>query len=309
MMDCKSIDVIIEKLPPDVSSALERCKRTVGDELTELSLRADRPVCLYIGGKMLFLTHSGALTDNIFSGELLITPIKDIETTVLKLCDYSVYAYQEELNSGFITIGRGVRVGLSGQAVIRKGSIANIRDISSLNFRVSREVKGCSEGLLKLIDPLKGVLICGEPSSGKTTLIRDMARILSYRYRVSLLDERFEISAVCRGRNGFDIGLCDVFAGYPKSEAAVSAVRSMAPDIIVCDELGDREDVETLSTALRCGTAFIASVHASSMDDLRTRKATYDMISASAFRYIVFLSGRRAVGRIDKIYEMRDRIA
>ena len=303
-MGTNSPDVILDKLPPDIRAVLEKCRPAYEDKITELTFRADRPVCIYLGCKMKFITNSGLLTDSVNSVDLLTTSASDISDIVLRLCDYSIYAYQNEINSGFITIGNGVRVGLCGSAVTDGGRIVNIRDISSLNFRIARDIKGCSARLLSMIDPLSGVLICGEPSSGKTTLIRDMARRLSYRYRVSLIDERRELSASTRGRYGYDVGLCDVYAGYPKGIAAVSAVRSMAPDLIVCDEIGDRSDAETLSFCLRRGAAFIASAHASSMDGLRSMPYMSDIISSCAFGSIVFMAGRSQPGRIDRIYEM-----
>ena len=303
-MNAKSLDVILDKLPPELGSALAECRPAYEGRITELSLRAGKPVCLYLGRRLVFITRNGRLTDDPSAPELLQTSMMDIGDIVLRLCDYSVYAYQNEINSGFITIGEGVRVGLCGCAVTDGGRITNIRDIASLNFRVAREIKGCSDQLLSLVDPLKGVLLCGEPSSGKTTLIRDTARRLSYAYRVSVIDERRELSAWSRGGSGCDLGLCDVFVGYPKGKAAVSAVRSMAPDIIVCDEIGDETEIAALSYSLRCGAAFIASVHASSMDELRSRRAVADMIGLNAFGYIAFLSGRARPGRIDRIYEM-----
>jgi stage III sporulation protein AA len=305
-MKSKSLDVILDKLPENIRAPLTECRPAYEDSITELTLRSGRPVCVYRRDKLMYVTQNGLLTDHPLSDQLLKTEAKDIENIVLKLCDYSLYAYQNEINSGFITIGNGVRAGICGTAVINGDRITNIRDISSINFRVARDVKGCSAELLSKIDPLRGVLICGEPSSGKSTLIRDTARELSYKYRVSLIDERRELSASSRGVFGYDLGLCDVFSGYPKSVAVVSAVRSMAPDIIVCDEIGEESDIQALSYSMRCGAAFIATVHASSMDDLRTRKAVADMIELSAFRYIAFLSGRAEPGKIDKIYEMRD---
>lgn len=305
-MNSKSLDVILDKLPDNIRAPLSECRHGYEDSITELTLRSGRPVCIYRRDKLLYITQNGYLTDHPLSGKLLKVEAKDIETILLKLCDYSLYAYQHEINSGFITIGNGVRAGICGTAVIEGGRITNIRNITSINFRVSREVKGCSASLLSKIDPLRGVLICGEPSSGKTTLIRDMACELSYKHRVSVIDERRELSAASHGIFGHDLGLCDVFSGYPKSVAVVSAVRSMAPDIIVCDEIGEESDIRSLSYSLRCGAAFIASVHASSMDDLRSRKPVAEMIELSAFRYIVFLSSRAEPGKIDKIYEMRD---
>lgn len=305
-MEVNAVQEIMRRLPERLAAPLGRCLPVCAQQLTELTLRAGRPVCLYMGAQRRFVTEQGQLSDTYAPKGLLTAGAAEIDDTVLRLCDYSVYSFQEEINGGFITIGEGVRVGLCGRAVIHDDRITNIRDIGTLSFRVAREVPGCSEALLSKILPLRGVLICGEPASGKTTLIRDMARVLSYTYRVSVLDERGELSAFSRGSSGFDLGLCDLYHGYPKGRAAVSAIRSMAPELIVCDELGDKTDTDMLRYAMRCGTAFIASVHASSMSDLRAREVTADIINTGAFRYIAFLSGRGDAGKISRIYEMCD---
>ena len=136
-------------------------------------------------------------------------------------------------------------------------------------------------------------------------MIRDMARELSYQHRVSLLDERGELCAHSHGKNGYSLGLCDIYAGYPKGIAANCAIRSMAPEIIICDEMGDKSDVDLLMYSMRCGVSFIATVHAQTMQDLRRRRITSDLINTGAFRYIVFLSSEH-IGQITKIYEMCD---
>ena len=305
-MEKKSIDVILEKLPERLRPPLIKARSGFEDKAVEIVLRSDRPLCIDEVHKRYYMTESGCLTDSVFTKDLLQTTAKEIEQTVLRLCDYSVYAYQHEINSGFITIENGVRVGLCGKAVINDGKIINIRDISTLSFRIARDIIHCADELLQKIEPLGGVLICGAPGSGKTTLIRDMARQLSYRYRVSLLDERGELSAFSRGKSAFSLGLCDIYAGYPKGLAANCAIRSMSPEIIVCDEMGEKSDVDLLMYSMRCGVSFIASVHAASMRDLRRRKVTADLIDTGAFRYIVFLGSEGMIGSIGKIYEMCD---
>ena len=305
-MEKSSLEIIAEQQPARVREPLIKALSIYRDKVTDIVLRTDRPLCIYGAGRMQFITESGVMTDLYTADNLLSVTAKEMEETVLRLCDYSVYAYQNEINSGFITIGGGVRVGLCGKAVISDNKVTNIRNISSLSFRFARDVFRCSLPLLAKINPLDGVLLCGVPGSGKTTMIRDMARRLSYTYRVSVLDERCEITAYCRTKSYFDIGLCDVYAGYPKGSAAISAIRSMAPDLIVCDEIGDRSDVEMLMYSLRCGVAFVGTLHAGSMEDLRRREVTAELINTGAFRYIVFLKSDCEAGKIDKIYEMCD---
>lgn len=305
-MEKQSLDIVLDYLPDKCTAALQRARSAYERKVTEIVLRAERPLCIYEGKTMFYITENGFLTDSYQADGLVKITSKEIESVVLRLCDYSIYAFQNEINSGFITIGGGVRVGLCGKAVINGGGLTNVRDISTLSFRIARDIENCASNLLTKINPLNGVLLCGIPGSGKTTMIRDMARQLSYRYRVSLLDERGELSAYSRGKSAFSLGLCDIYAGYPKGVAANCAIRSMAPDIIVCDEMGDQSDVDLLLYSMRCGVSFIATVHASSMQDLRRREITSKMINTGAFRYIVFLRSDGQAGEVDKIYEMCD---
>ncbi|MBQ9679894.1 MAG: Flp pilus assembly complex ATPase component TadA [Ruminococcus sp.] len=304
-MEKQSLDIILEYLPEQCAIPLRNARSAFESKVTEIVLRADRPLCIYQGKKLFYITENGFLTNTVQADGLVTISAKDIETTVLRLCDYSIYAFQNEINSGFITISGGVRVGISGKAVMNGNALTNVRDISTLNFRIARDIKGCSIPLLDKIDPRGGILICGAPGSGKTTMIRDIARQLSYRYRVSLLDERGEVSAYSHTKTGFSVGLCDVYAGYPKGIAANCAIRSMSPQIIVCDEMGDRSDIDLLMYSMRCGVSFISTLHANSMNDLRHRQIASEMINTGAFRYIVFLSSE-TTGKIEKIYEMRD---
>ena len=299
------IDNLLSHLPIAIRSPLERARAVYEIEVTELTFRADRPVCIYTALKRYYITKNGALIDAAGGNDLLKTSRAELHEIFLSLCDYSVYAHQDELAKGYITLGCGARVGVCGTAVTRGGEVVNIKFITTLSFRVPREDVGCSGELLRLIDPLRGALICGAPSSGKTTLIRDMARELSYRYRVSVIDERGELSAASAG-GGFDLGLSDISVNMPKGAAIINSLRSLAPDIIICDELGDERDVVSVGYALRCGAAFIATVHAASIDDLRTRAVTRELLTAGAFRYIVFLSGRREPGRVSRVYEWSD---
>ena len=304
-MEKQSLDFVLEYLPEKCAIPLQNARSAYESKVTEIVLRVDRPLCIYQGEKLFYITERGFLTDTVQADGLVMTNAKDIETTMLRLCDYSIYAFQNEINSGFITISGGVRVGICGKAVMNNTALTNVRDVSTLNFRIARDIKGCSIPLLEKIDPRGGILICGAPGSGKTTMIRDIARQLSYRYRVSLLDERGELSAYSHAKAGFSVGLCDIYAGYPKGVAANCAIRSMSPRIIVCDEMGDRSDVDLLMYSMRCGVSFIATLHANSMNDLRQRQIASEMINTGAFRYIVFLSSE-TIGKIEKIYEMRD---
>ena len=172
-----SFNIITNYLPDRIRAPLIRALSTC-QRATEIVLRTDRPLCVYESHRLLFVTAKGLVTDSFSVDHLLTASASEIESIVLKLCDHSVYAYQNEINSGFITIGGGVRVGICGKAVMTDGKLTNVRDISTLCFRIARDVHHCANQLLSLINPLDGALICGVPGSGKTTMIRDMARQL-----------------------------------------------------------------------------------------------------------------------------------
>ena len=222
------------------------------------------------------------------------------------ICNYSVYSRQYEINNGYITIKGGHRAGICGTAVTNGESIVNIKDISTINIRISREIKGCSKELLNFINPQKGILICGPPSSGKTTLIRDIARSISYQYKTSLIDERNEISATVNGVSQNNIGLCDVYNNYKKSVAIEQAVRTMSPQVIVCDELGSCEDITAVKNGVNCGVSFIATVHCDCEKDLLLRENLKNLMKTYAFSKIVFLDTRENVGKIKKTMDISE---
>lgn len=300
------VEAILRYLPPDVRSPVRRALPHIITSAHEIILRVGMPVCVYCADTRFYLKNNGSLTDEMNPYDLVVTGISDIRETLMSICEYSVYAHQEELKNGFVTLPGGSRVGLCGRAVMSDKSVVGMADITTLCFRIPREVKGCSDELMSHIDPERGVLLCGSPCCGKTTLLRDIARSLSYRYKVTLVDERAELSAADSGISCYDLGFCDTYLNMPKRHAVLNSIRSLSPDIIVCDELGDETDVAAVSYALRCGAAFIATVHASSIDDLKIRRVTKDLLSTGAFRYIVFLSDRRSAGKISAIYEWGD---
>lgn len=298
----QQLSEVLGYLPPRLRAPLERSRAVYEPTVHEIVLRTARPLCVYCSDRRYYLSTSACLIADRDAGELIgATPV-EIRETVMRLCDYSVYSRQDELNRGYLTTSGGARVGVCGTAVIRDDRVVNLRRITTLSFRIPREVIGCGEKVLGLIRPTGGALICGAPCSGKTTLLRDMARLLSYTYKVSVIDERGELAAA-GDDGGYDLGLCDVYVHMPKGVGVMNAIRSMAPDIIVCDELGEEADVASVRYALRCGVAFLATVHAATIDDLRSRPVTRELIATGAFRYLIFLGDRRSCGTVSRIYE------
>lgn len=281
-------------------SAVGRLSDAQLEDIQEIRLRIDRPAAVCTEGKILYITENGQLTYNPVSA--VTVSEQDMRRTFEAVCQYSVHSFQREISQGFITVKGGHRVGFCGTPVTRNGTVENIKNINSINFRIAREVKGCSEKLFEscFSGGLCSLLVAGIPSSGKTTILRDLARLLGERFKVSVMDERGEIAAVWNGIPQNDIGInTDVFDGYSKTEGISAAVRVMSPQIIVCDEIGSEEDLSALRGAASCGVYAVASVHAADMSDLQRR---FPKGGLESFDRIAFLSG---MGKVSSIVETR----
>lgn len=235
-------------------------------ELAEIRLRAGRPcVSVNIFGEM-------RACSGVISAE-------DIAECFSEICRYSVYSFESEIAQGFITLDGGHRVGICGTAVMKGGKIASIKDISGLNIRIAHQRLGCANELYGRIfsRELHSLLLGGKPLSGKTTMLRDLARILGERHRVTLIDSRGELSASSRGTPSFDIGInTDALCGVEKSDGIMLALRTLSPEIIICDEIGS--DGAAIEQAMFCGVKIVASAHADSIAQLKNRPATRDIL-------------------------------
>ncbi len=281
----------------------------VSDKVQDIVFRAERPVCVYLGRKQMYLTKTGCLTETADSQELVYATLADVSDCFNASCGYSVYSHSSEIKEGFITINGGHRVGIAGTAVMSLGEIHNVRDISTVSIRISRQIKGCAENITKDFASSKGgLLICGSPCSGKTTILRDMARLLStwYGSRVTLVDTRGELASVCNGIAQTDIGMCDILDSYPRSQAIEQAVRSLSPEYILCDEIGSKEDVNAILNSVNSGVRFVASIHAGSKQELLSRKNAEEILGTNAFDKIVFLKGREHAGCIKEQYSIQE---
>lgn len=297
-----------------LNSSLYRYVSPLADKLSstaqEIRLRVNRPLAIVCTDITYYLTLQGGLISTPLLGTTLCVKRSDIVDTFNNICNYSVYSHQNEIVNGFVTMSGGHRAGLSGTAVLSEGKIKNIRDISSINIRIAKEYIGCAKKLDKKIGDIKdgGVLLCGAPCSGKTTVLRDYARLLSSEksLNVALIDERGELASTSSGIFQNDIGFCDVYDGYKKSDAMLHSIRSMAPDVIVCDEIGGEDDVNSIEQAVNCGVIMIASMHASSVDELKCKQNIMKLLELSAFSKIVFLSGKNTPGEITDIISAGD---
>lgn len=227
---------------------------------------------------------------------------KDIQNIFSVLCDYSVHSYNEEIKKGFITIDGGIRIGICGTAIYDEEKIVGIKDISSLNIRIPHEIFGVSDKIFHL-HKNGGMLIIGPPCSGKTTLLRDLARKLSEEIKTVIVDERSEIAATVKGMPSFNVGKASVLNEFYKKDGIIISARAFSPQIIICDELGGKGDFESSVFAMKSGCNIIASMHAFDFGDFITKPGTYEIIKSGIFRNFIFL-GRNC--KIEKVMDLEE---
>lgn len=255
--------------------------------LQEVRIRVGSPVLLRVWGKEISLDY--------LAGQ------RDIQETLSYAGNYSLYAYEEEFRQGFFTIRGGHRIGLSGRANPENGRIASIRPVSCLNIRLAHEQMGCgawAEPYLWEKGRLQSLLILSPPGCGKTTLLRDLVRILSDErgVTVSVVDERSEIAASFQGVPQNRVGMrTDVLDGAPKAEGLLQMIRTMAPEAAAVDELGGRQDAEAVREAGRCGCVVLATAHGSSLEEVRKKPGLRELLEERVFGRILVL-GRSESG-------------
>ncbi|MBR3962907.1 MAG: Flp pilus assembly complex ATPase component TadA [Oscillospiraceae bacterium] len=228
--------------------------------------------------------------------------ISEINEIFSSFCEYSVHAFKNEICEGFITSEGGIRIGICGTAIYSDGKISNIKNISSLNIRIPHEIKGTSENIINFIEN-GGILIIGPPCSGKTTLLRDFSRKASEKYLVTIVDERMEISGTAEGIPSFDVSNSSVLNGFIKSDGIKTAVRSMAPEIIVCDEFGDENDINSALFAMKSGVKIVASIHSSDKNDFLTKPFVKEILEKKIFETFIFLNKKHKITEILKTEE------
>ena len=214
-----------------------------------------------------------------------------------------MYSYQKEINSGFITLKGGHRVGICGTAVYEYDKdlyIGNIKDISSMNIRINQKIDSLDEDILNVVKSnFRGIILVGSPGSGKTTILRNIAKVLSEEFsfnkknvlqKVSLVDERNEFSGNYMGISQNNLGYADILVNYNKKDAIYQSIRSLSPDVIICDELGSLEDIEAIKFGVSSGVKFILSIHAGSAEEFYKRNVAKEILKLNSFDKIIILS-------------------
>lgn len=294
----KNLKTVISYLPFLLKSAFNSIKK-LPKNIMEIHLISGKPLMIHTADKTYFISDDFHIRDTFFENLLIVTK-SDIENTFTNICGYSVYSKQNEIFNGFITLNGGNRAGICGTAVFNNNTLYNIREISSINIRVANEIIDCSNFLYENYNYPRSILICGKPCSGKTTILRDIARKLSYTKKVSIIDSRMELAACVNGEPQFDTGLSDVFSGYLKSDGFEHSVRCMSPEIVVCDEISG-EDINAVINAQKSGVSVIASAHCGSKDELLNNRFLNKLVEYNCFDDYVFLKDRKNIGQVSEI--------
>ncbi len=298
--------LIMELFPASLRSILERMPEAVKMSLEEIRIRENRPLEIGYASRYSFAREDGSLTER---SEEAYAPGRDQCRALLeRITNHSIYAAEEELRRGYITVAGGHRIGLAGRAVLDGGAVSHLKDIAGFNVRIARARDGFGAQVLPgLLDvparTIRHTLIVSPPQQGKTTLIRDLARCISYgswhhlaakgwgSRKVGIVDERSEIAASERGVPTFDLGpRCDVLDACPKAEGMMMMLRSMSPEVLVVDEIGRPEDAEAIREAIHAGVRVLATAHAADMADVLARPALGRLAAEGAFGAYVLLN-------------------
>ena len=318
----QSVEAVIEEqlgavCPPVLKTILMKIPSGYFPRIQELRLRQDRPLGVLLDNGDAFLTGNGELT--LEPGAAYYISKGEIDRVFQNITRHSVYALEEELRNGYVTVSGGHRIGFTGEAVVANGKVKTLKNISSVNIRVGREVKGCADKVLpwlinKEMNTVMHTLIISPPKCGKTTLLRDIIRQLSngiprlgfQGVNVGVVDERSELASCYLGLPQKDIGVrSDVLDRCPKAEGMYMLVRAMSPQVIATDEIGRGEDVAAVEEVLNAGIKLITSVHGADAEDISRRPVLRKIMNLKLFERLIILSRSEGVGTLETVVEGR----
>ena len=260
-------------------------------QLEELRLRSGRPLTAVYSG-------SEQPIDVMVSAD-------DISYLASAAAHGSVYAAVDSLKNGYITVDGGNRIGFCGTVVLKNGEVANLRNLSSANMRLAREIKTAAASVERNYgDRFESTLIIAPPGMGKTTLLRDLVRRISDAgERVALVDERGEIAAMENGKPGFDVGMStDVLTGCPKAQGMLMLLRAMNPGVIAVDEITAPEDVTAVEACSNCGVGIIATVHGQGVGDIGVKPLFNKLMETGVFNLVVTIYDKDRKIRVERRY-------
>lgn len=283
------------------------------DLLQEIRLRVDCPLLITWNGKEYFVKSTGEITPEEKEG--VVVEKRELMETMEYISNFSLYAYEEEIRQGFLTIEGGHRIGIAGKIVMDGEKIKNVRYISFINIRLSHQIKGCADQVMPYIISKEEVchtLIISPPKCGKTTLLRDIIRQFSngtdtfHGRTVGVVDERSELGGSYMGVPQNDLGIrTDLLDCCPKSEGMMMLIRSMSPDIIAVDEIGDYKDILAIESVINCGCKLLTTIHGASIEDIEKKPLMQKLMQERVFERYIILHNRKKIGQIKEIFDER----
>lgn len=295
----------ISFISPRIKKVLEELNENTIENIQEIRLRKGKPVVIVINGESSFLTYNSKTT-YIVSNNCIIPSENEIIDTINKMCGYSMHTQSDNISNGYISLKNGSRVGIAGTAVYENGHIKSIKDINSLNIRIPRNLTNISDKIFDYFmdNDIKNLIIAGPPNCGKTTMLKDIALQFSSGrtgkyYKVSVIDERRELIS-----NDFSGPNIDVLSGFEKYKGIFISLRTLSPDVVICDEIGSITEAEKIIDGMNSGIKFILSLHAANLIELKRKKVFLKLLEDGGFDTVVFLSNASQPGKISSIYKV-----
>ncbi len=298
------INDVATYFPKSISDIFINLPQRVKNGISEIRLRSGRPLSLTVDGENVFLSSRGNVCHLLQHGLYAVTE-KELSEVFKSMCDYSAYAYSDQIRQGFITLKNGCRAGLAASAIYDNGQLTGLVQISSINIRIAAEYIGCAKRIVEHLS--KGMLIAGPPSSGKTTVLRDAVRLVSHgigthRRRVAIIDTRGEIAAVRNSIPQNDVGpLTDVLTGCTKQEGIEMAIRTLSPEVIAFDEIGSITEANAIIKSFHSGAHTFCTVHSGMAEELLKNPVARCVLNSGAINRVVFL---HSVGDIPEVYRV-----
>jgi stage III sporulation protein AA len=304
---------ILPLLPGHLREYLSGLPEQVAEKLEEIRLRAGQPLILQAGSEEKFVSPRGIAES---PRDAYRVTVKDLHDILLVMTDFSLYARDEELRRGYLSLPGGHRAGFAGRVIGEGGEVRLLREISGIAIRIAREIKGAAEPLLPHVycfqeKRVRHTLLVSAPQAGKTTMVRDLARLLSDGdpgrgrpgCKVGIVDERSEIAGCYRGEPQLDVGMrSDVLDGCPKALGMMMLVRSMSPQLVVTDELGRAEDARAVEEVINTGASLLATAHGQNVRELIRRPSLAYLLGNNFFERLIVLSRRQGPGTVEKVY-------